>query len=273
MELLKAVVLGIVEGVTEWLPISSTGHLILLNNFLTLDVSEEFWEMFEVVIQLGAILAAVILFWNKLWPFGKRKTQLEKKNTWLLWSKIIVAVLPSAVIGFLLDDWFNDNFYNYLTVAVTLIVYGAAFIFIERGGKDKALRTDDVFEITYREALFIGMFQVLSIIPGTSRSGSTILGAMLLGLGRSAAAEFSFFLAIPTMAGASLLKAGKFVLSGTPVESFELLLLAVASLSAFAVSLWAIRFLVSFVKKHTFSSFGVYRIALGLIVLGWHFFA
>jgi len=269
LELLKTVLLGVVEGITEWLPISSTGHLILLNNFISLDVSEEFWEMFQVVIQLGAILAVIVLFWNKLWPFGKKKTAVQKKSTWSMWAKIIVGVIPSAVVGFLLDDWFNANFYNYITVAITLIIYGVLFIIIERANKNKSPRIGDISEITYKDALLIGVFQILSIIPGTSRSGSTILGAMLLGLSRPAAAEFSFFLAIPTMVGASLLKIVKFAGAGEAVGLNEAIILIVGCVVAFLVSLAAIKFLMDFVRRHTFSAFGVYRIILGVVVVAY----
>ena len=267
LELLKTILLGIVEGITEWLPISSTGHLILLNNFIKLDVSEEFWEMFEVVIQLGAIMAVVLLFWNRLWPFGKRKSPPKKRKTWDLWFKIIVGVLPSAIIGLLLDDWFNKHFYNYVSVAIALIVYGVLFIFIERWRAGKETRLERLENITYKDALLVGAFQVLSIIPGTSRSGSTILGGMILGLSRSAAAEFSFFLAIPTMVGASLLKIVKFLGTGVGVTGGEVVILLLGCIVSFVVSVATIRFLMDFVKRHTFSAFGVYRIVLGALVL------
>ena len=267
LELLKTILLGIVEGITEWLPISSTGHLILLNNFIKLDVSEEFWEMFEVVIQLGAIMAVVLLFWNRLWPFGKRKSPRKKHRTWDLWFKIIVGVLPSAIIGLLLDDWFNKHFYNYVSVAIALIVYGVLFIFIERWRAGKETRLERLEDITYKDALLVGAFQVLSIIPGTSRSGSTILGGMILGLSRSAAAEFSFFLAIPTMVGASLLKIVKFLGTGVGVTGGEVVILLLGCIVSFVVSVATIRFLMDFVKRHTFSAFGVYRIVLGALVL------
>ena len=273
MELLKAVLFGIVEGVTEWLPISSTGHLILLNEFITLNVSDEFRSMFDVVIQLGAILAVIVLFFHKLNPFSPRKTEGEKKQTWQLWFKVIAAIIPSGIVGVLFDDWMEAHFHNATVVSIALIVYGVAFILVERrnarrvGGKT----VEDVYAIDYKTALLIGCFQCLSLIPGTSRSGSTILGAILIGVGRSAGAEFSFFMAIPTMIGASGIKALKFVLSGTPVSGTEWGVLAVGFISAFLVSLAAIRFLMDFVKKHTFSAFGWYRIALGLLVLVWFF--
>ena len=273
MELLKAVLFGIVEGVTEWLPISSTGHLILLNEFITLNVSDAFRSMFDVVIQLGAILAVIVLFFHKLNPFSPTKSEGEKKQTWQLWFKVIAAIIPSGIVGVLFDDWMEAHFHNATVVAIALIVYGVAFILVERrnarrvGGKT----VEDVYAIDYKTALLIGCFQCLSLIPGTSRSGSTILGAILIGVGRSAGAEFSFFMAIPTMIGASGIKALKFVLSGAPVSGTEWGVLAVGFISAFLVSLAAIRFLMDFVKKHTFSAFGWYRIALGLLVLVWFF--
>lgn len=268
-EILKAVLFGIVEGITEWLPVSSTGHMILLNEFLRLDVSEEFWEMFEVVIQLGAILAVVVLFFRKLNPFAPSKSADEKKGTWSLWFKVIVAIIPSGLVGILLDDWFNEHFYNYLVVAVALIVYGVAFIAIERIRKPQNTLADTTDRITYKEALLIGAFQTLAIIPGTSRSGSTILGAMLFGLSRTAAAEFSFFMAIPTMLGASAVKVLKFVSSGVSVSVNEWIILAVGCAVAFAVSLAAIKYLMDYVKRHSFSAFGVYRIILGAVVIAY----
>ena len=271
-EILKSILFGIVEGITEWLPVSSTGHMILLNEFLTLDVSSEFYEMFEVVIQLGAILAVIVLFFGKLNPFAPSKSSEQKRATWSLWFKVIVAVIPSAIIGILLDDWFNEKFYNYVTVAVMLVVYGVAFIIIERFNKKDRVRIECVDDIGYKDALLVGAFQVLSIIPGTSRSGSTILGGMLLGLSRASVAEFSFFMAIPTMLGASLLKAAKFFMSGATVSLNEWLILAIGCAVAFVVSVLVIRFLMDFVKRHTFSSFGVYRIILGALVLLYFLF-
>lgn len=271
IELLKTILLGIVEGITEWLPVSSTGHLILLNNFIMLDVSEEFWEMFQVVIQLGAILAVVLLFWQRLWPFGKQKSVTQKRKTWDLWFKIIVGMLPSAIVGILLDDWFNTHFYNYVTVAITLVGYGVLFILIERWRAGVKPRIKRVEQITYKDALLVGTFQILSIIPGTSRSGSTILGGMILGLSRGAAAEFSFFLAIPTMVGASLLKIVKFMGTGVAISGQEWIILLLGCVVSFAVSVATIRFLMDFVKRHTFSAFGVYRIALGALVLLYFF--
>ena len=265
IELLKAVLFGIVEGVTEWLPISSTGHLILLNEFITLQMSEEFQSMFDVVIQLGAILAVILLFFHKLNPFSPKKDQLQKKNTWNLWFKVVAAVLPSAVIGLLLDDWMDAHFYNYVVVAIALIVYGVAFLFVEKGRK--TARIDDVFDIDYRTALFIGAFQCLALIPGTSRRGSTILGAILLGVSRSAGAEFSFFLAIPTMLGASGLKLLKYLLEGMIPSGTEIAVLVTGCIVSFVVSLLVIRVLMDFVRKHSFAPFGIYRILLGAAVL------
>lgn len=266
IELIKAALFGIIEGVTEWLPISSTGHLIILERLVQMDVSDAFVEMFRVVIQLGAILAVVVMYFTRLNPFAKSKSPAEKSATWQLWFKVIVAVIPSAVVGMLFDDWFDEHFYNYITVAITLIIYGVAFILIERRSPKSQVKSD-VSSITYLTAFAIGLFQILAIIPGTSRSGSTILGAMLLGLTRTAAAEFSFFMAIPTMVGASGLKAVKFILdSGIPTYD-ELLILLVGSVVAFVVSIIAIRFLLDFVRKHTFTSFGVYRIILGAVVI------
>ena len=269
LELLKSLLFGIVEGITEWLPISSTGHMILLNEFLSLNVSEEFWEMFQVVIQLGAILAVIVLFFGKLNPFAPSKTAAEKKGTWRLWGLVILAVLPSAVIGLLLDDWLDEHFYNYITVAVALIVYGVAFILIEKLRKNQRTRVERVEDLTARDALLVGGFQVLAVIPGTSRSGSTILGGMLFGLSRTAAAEFSFYLAIPTMAGASLLKAVKYFLEGNVPSAQEWVLLGVGCLVAFLVSLLVIRYLMDYVRRHSFSAFGIYRIVLGILVLGY----
>lgn len=269
MELLKAVLFGIVEGVTEWLPISSTGHLILLNEFITLNVSDAFRSMFDVVIQLGAILAVIVLFFHKLNPFSPRKTEGEKKQTWQLWFKVIAAIIPSGIVGVLFDDWMEAHFHNATVVSIALIVYGVAFILVERrnarrvGGKT----VEDVYAIDYKTALLIGCFQCLSLIPGTSRSGSTILGAILIGVGRSAGAEFSFFMAIPTMLGASAIKGLKFVLSGVSATGTEIGVLIVGCVVSFLVSLLVIRGLMEYVRKHSFSAFGVYRIILGVVVL------
>lgn len=267
LEYLKAVLFGIIEGITEWLPVSSTGHLILLEEVLHLDVSEEFYELFQVVIQLGAILAVLLLFFHKLWPFSGKKSEEERKDTWTLWFKVIVAVLPSAVLGLLFDDFLDAHLYNHIVVALMLILYGVAFLFVEKGEKNDTI--SDVHQIDYRTALFIGLFQCLSLIPGTSRSGATILGALLLGVSRSAGAEFSFFLAIPTMLGASGLKLLKFLLEGNMPTEQELMILLIGCVSAFAVSILVIRGLMDFVRKHSFAPFGVYRIVLGIAVLGW----
>ena len=269
MELLKAVLFGIVEGVTEWLPISSTGHLILLNEFITLNVSDEFRSMFDVVIQLGAILAVIVLFFHKLNPFSPTKSEGEKKQTWQLWFKVVAAIIPSGIVGVLFDDWMEAHFHNATVVSVALIVYGVAFILVERrnarrvGGKT----VEDVYAIDYKTALLIGCFQCLSLIPGTSRSGSTILGAILIGVGRSAGAEFSFFMAIPTMLGASAIKRLKFLLSGVAATGTEIGVLIVGCVVSFLVSLLVIRGLMEYVRKHSFSAFGVYRIILGVVVL------
>lgn len=271
IELLKALLFGVVEGITEWLPISSTGHLILLDELVKLKVSPEFMDMFEVVIQLGAILAVILLFFHKLNPFAPSKSSIEKKDTWVLWLKVVTAIIPSGIIGVLLDDWMTAHLHTPVVVAAALILYGIAFLFLERLRPQDSVRIHEVGQIDYKTAFLVGCFQVLSLIPGTSRSGSTILGGMLLGLSRGASAEFSFFMAIPTMVGASGIKALKFILSGTPISGLEWGVLGVAFLSAFLVSLVAIRFLMDFVKKHSFSAFGWYRIALGLLVLGWFF--
>ena len=269
MELLKAVLFGIVEGVTEWLPISSTGHLILLNEFITLNVSDAFRSMFDVVIQLGAILAVIVLFFHKLNPFSPTKSEREKKQTWQLWFKVVAAIIPSGIVGVLFDDWMEAHFHNATVVSIALIVYGVAFLLVERrnarrvGGKT----VEDVYAIDYKTALLIGCFQCLSLIPGTSRSGSTILGAILIGVGRSAGAEFSFFMAIPTMLGASAIKGLKFLLSGVSATGTEIGVLIVGCVVSFLVSLLVIRGLMEYVRRHSFSAFGVYRILLGVVVL------
>ena len=267
LEILKAVLFGIVEGITEWLPVSSTGHLILLDEFIRLKVTAEFYEMFEVVIQLGAILAVIVLFFHKLWPFSPKKSAQEKKNTWNLWFKVIVAVIPSAVLGLLLDDWMDAHLYNYVGVAIALIFYGIAFLLVERKNDGKAFKIDSVEAIDYKTALLIGAFQCLSLIPGTSRSGSTILGAILLGVARPAGAEFSFFLAIPTMVGASGLKLLKYLLEGMIPSAGEIAVLVTGCIVSFLVSLLVIRALMDYVRKHSFSVFGIYRIVLGAAVL------
>ena len=270
LELLKSVFLGVVEGITEWLPISSTGHLILVDEFLQLNVSTEFMDMYRYVIQLGAILAVLVLFFHKLNPFSRRKSPLQKHKTWTLWGKVILACIPSAVIGLPLNDWMDDHLMNPWVVAAALIVYGVGFLLIENRRRTPTIRRTD--ELSWQTALFIGLFQALSIIPGTSRSGATILGAIVLGCARPVAAEFSFFLAIPTMVGVSVLKLGSFfadkLSAGQALftgEEFAILL--VGFVVAFVVSLLCIRFLMDFVKKHDFKPFGWYRIALGALVL------
>lgn len=271
-EILKAIFFGIVEGITEWLPISSTGHMILLNEFVKLQVSDEFYKLFEVVIQLGAILAVILLFFHKLNPFSPSKSAPQKRNTWRLWFKVVLAVVPSAVIGLPLDDWMDAHFYNYVVVAITLIVYGIAFLFVERENSNRRAYANSVYDIDLKTALLIGCFQCLSLIPGTSRSGSTILGAIILGVGRAAGAEFSFFLAIPTMLGASVLKLVKFLLSGVSATGAEWAILAVGCVVSFVVSLLVIKGLMEYVRKHSFAVFGVYRIILGVLVLGYFAF-
>ena len=272
IELLKALLFGIVEGVTEWLPVSSTGHLILLQEFVNFDgVSEGFWEMFEVVVQLGAILAVIVLFWSKIWPFSAKKVNgkrtVLKKNSLLLWAKVIIACLPAAVVGLLFDDIINELFYNPMTVGIMLALVGIAFIVIERLNRSKAPKTESLEDITFSQALIIGIFQLVSaVFPGTSRSGSTILGGLMLGISRTAAAEFTFILGIPVMFGASLLKIVKF---GFAFTSLELAVLAAGTVTAFLVSLAVIRFLMDFVRRHSFNVFGWYRIALGAVVIAY----
>ncbi len=272
IKILKTILLGIIEGITEWLPVSSTGHMIIAEDFLKLDVPDAFWNMFLVVIQLGAILAVVVLYFGRLNPFSPKKSAAEKKSCFSLWGKILVAAVPAAVIGLLLDDFLEAHLMTPPVVAAALIVYGVAFIVIEKVKKNGAPSCTSVEEITYAGAFKIGLFQVLSLIPGTSRSGSTILGGMLTGVSRPAGAEFSFFLAIPVMLGASALKLLKYVLEvGFSFTGEELLILAVGVAVAFVVSLAAIRFLVSFVRRHSFAAFGYYRIVLGAIVLAYFF--
>ena len=271
IEILKAILFGIVEGITEWLPISSTGHLILLNEFIHLQVSDEFQSMFDVVIQLGAILAVIVLFFRKLNPFDfKTKTKQERKQTWDLWFKVIAAIIPSGVVGILFDDWMDAHLHNGIVVSIALILYGIAFILVERNSQAKHLKTvNDVHAIDYKTAIAIGLFQCLSLVPGTSRSGSTILGAIMLGVGRSAGAEFSFFMAIPTMLGASAIKFLKFLLSGATAGMLEIGILLVGCVVSFIVSLLVIRGLMEYVRRHSFSAFGVYRIVLGIVVLAY----
>ena len=269
IELLKAVLFGIVEGITEWLPISSTGHIILLEDFIHLNISQVFYDLFEIVIQLGAILAVIVLFFHKLNPFSPKKDAVQKKGTWQLWFKVVVAVLPSAAIGLVLDDWMDAHLYNYVVVALMLIVYGVAFLFVEKLNAKRSTRIEAVDAIDYKTALLIGAFQCLSLIPGTSRSGATILGAILLGVSRPAGAEFSFFLAIPTMLGASALKLLKFMMEGIAPTTTEVAVLLTGCVISFVVSLLVIKALMEYVRKHSFSVFGWYRIALGILVLGY----
>ncbi|PKM94665.1 MAG: undecaprenyl-diphosphatase [Firmicutes bacterium HGW-Firmicutes-1] len=264
IEIIKAIILGIVEGLTEWIPISSTGHMILVDEFLQLNMSDAFKEMFFVVIQLGAIMAVVVLYWKKLMPFQFKEKLIVKKDTMSMWFKIITACLPAAVIGLLFNDKIDELFYNYLTVAITLIVYGILFIVIE--SKNRKPWINELSQITYRTAILIGVFQVLALIPGTSRSGATILGAILIGTSRTVAAEFTFFLAIPVMFGASLVKILKF---GLVFTGDELIILSTGMLVAFVVSILAIKFLMGYIKKHDFKAFGWYRIVLGVIVIAY----
>ena len=271
IEILKAVLFGIVEGITEWLPVSSTGHLILLDEFLELKATDAFKSMFDVVIQLGAILAVIVLFFHKLNPFALSKSKAEKKDTWMLWFKVCVAILPSGILGVLFDDWMDAHLHNAVVVSIALIVYGVAFILVERRNTGKYVNTvADVHDIGWKTAVLIGCFQALSLIPGTSRSGSTILGAILLGVGRGAGAEFSFFMAIPTMLGASAIKLLKYFLeTGFGMSGSELSVLIVGMAVSFVVSLLVIKGLMEYVRKHSFSAFGVYRIILGIVVLGY----
>ncbi len=281
IEFLKAFLFGIVEGITEWLPISSTGHMILLNEFVKLDVSDEFYSMFEVVIQLGAIMAVVILFWNDIFPFGKPEGRRRrhsvrgikryiKPDIFLLWAKILVACVPAAIVGILFNDLFEALFYNYITVAIMLILFGVAFLIVETRHKGKPAKVNSLGELTFKMAFLIGIFQLIAaIFPGTSRSGATIVGALMLGVSRTVAAEFTFFLAIPVMFGASLLKIWKFGLAFTQTE---LVILLIGMVTAFVSSLFIIRFLLGYIKKHDFKVFGYYRIALGILVCLYFFF-
>ncbi|KXT76006.1 undecaprenyl-diphosphate phosphatase [Streptococcus sp. DD12] len=269
-DLLKAIILGIIEGITEWLPISSTGHLILAEEFIKFSAQNQtFMDMFNVVIQLGAILAVIVIYFKKLNPFQPGKTPLEVRKTWQLWTKVVIAVLPSVIIGLPLDDWFDAHFYNFISIACMLILYGFIFIWVEnhiaRGGLKP--KVTSLAKLPYKTALIIGLFQVLSLMPGTSRSGATIIGGLLAGTSRSVVTEFTFFLGIPTMFGASLLKVAKFVLSGSSLALGQWLVLLVACLTAFFVSMWAIRFLTDYVKNHDFKIFGKYRIILGIGLL------
>lgn len=302
IEALKAFLIGIVEGITEWLPISSTGHMILVDEFVKLQVSEEFLALFLVVIQIGAILAVLILYFHKLNPFSPRKSAPEKKSTWRLWGMVVIGCIPAAIFGFALDDWVNEHFYNKVVVAAMLILYGIVFIVLERrnrkrlrqaeamvaaprgrharvepgdvgdAAEEALFKVTDVDDIDWRTALKIGLFQVLAIVPGTSRSGATIIGGMLCGCSRTAAAEFTFFLAIPVMLGWGLVKVVKFVMAGLAMTQVEIVVLVVGIVTAFAMSIVAIRFLMGYIKKNDFTAFGWYRIVVGVLVLGYFFF-
>ena len=296
IEFLKALLIGIVEGITEWLPISSTGHMILVDEFVHLDVSDQFLALFLVVIQIGAIMAVIIMYWHKLNPFSPMKTAYEKQATWHLWGMVIIGCIPAAIVGFALDDWVNEHFYNKVVVAIALIAYGVVFIFLERRnrerldhamrmyrrkarrrGEDASLERIDpdelVFDVTsvddidWKMALKIGLFQCLAIIPGTSRSGSTIIGGMLFGCSRTAAAEFTFFMAIPVMLGWGLVKLVKFILAGVAMTATEVGVLIIGVASAFIMSVVSIRFLMGYIKNNDFTVFGYYRIVVGIIVL------
>ena len=267
-DIIKAIILGIVEGITEWLPISSTGHLILVEQFIGEVIAPGFNEMFNVVIQLGAIMAVVVLFFNKLNPFSRLKCDEEKKQTYQLWLKVIVACLPAAVFGLLLDDWLDEHLYNFVVVGLMLIIYGVLFIIVENLNKNKIAKTSELSALSYKTALIIGAFQVLSLIPGTSRSGATILGAILVGCSRFVAAEFTFFLAIPVMFGASLLKIAKYFLDAeASFGALEIGTLSVGMIVSFVISILAIKFLLDYIKKNDFKAFGWYRIVLGLVVI------
>ena len=265
LDILKSIFLGIIEGITEWLPISSTGHLIIADEFIKLNMSEDFMQMFNVVIQLGAILAVVVIYFKQMWPFTlKKEEHYIKKDVFSMWFKVIVAILPAAIIGIPLDDLFEEKFHNYIVVSLALIVYGIAFIVIEKRNKHLKSKVGSIGEITYKTAFLIGCFQALSLIPGTSRSGSTILGAILIGVSRVTAAQFSFYMAVPVMFGASFIKLLKF---GLDFTSTELIILLVGMVTAFLVSVIAIKFLMNYIKKRDFTAFGYYRIVLGVIVL------
>ncbi len=267
LEILKSILYGIVEGITEWLPVSSTGHMIILEQILPMNVADDFWNMFLVVIQLGAILAVVLLYWHKIFPFKKTREgkYVSVKSIWIMWSKILVATIPAAIIGLLLDDWIDEHLYNAFIVSVMLVVVGIAFIKIEDKNEGMVPSVNSLAELSYKDALIIGLFQVIAaVFPGTSRSGATILGGLMIGVSRSVAAEFTFFLAIPVMFGASLLKLIKFGLTFSILEFF---ILIVGMFVAFVVSLFVIRFLMSYIKKHDFKVFGYYRIVLGIVVL------
>ncbi len=276
IEILKAIFIGIVEGITEWLPISSTGHMILVDEFMKMNISDEFKEFFLVVIQLGAILAVVVLYFKKLFPFELKKVDgkskiTSNKDTWILWGKVLVACIPAGIIGLLFDDILDKYLYNSITVALMLILYGILFIIVEKRNKGKESKINSLKDITLKTALIIGVFQILALIPGTSRSGATILGAILIGTSREIAAEFTFFLAVPVMAGASLYKLLKFIVKGVAMSSTEWGVLAFGTITAFIVSMIAIKFLMRYIKKNDFTAFGWYRIVLGIIVLLFFF--
>lgn len=271
--IIKAAILGIIEGITEWLPISSTGHLILADQFIKLDASTQFMSMFNVVIQLGAILAVVVLYFHKLNPFSPSKTTIEKKDTWTLWFKVVVACIPAIIIGLPLDDWLEEHFHKFLPVAIVLIVYGIAFIIVEKRNKTKKPGWTTLNDFTYQAALLVGLFQVLALVPGTSRSGATILGAILIGASRFVATEFSFFLGIPVMFGASGLKIVKYLAEGNSFKTEETIVLLIGTLVSFIVSVLAIKFLLNYLKKNDFTAFGWYRIILGVILIGYWFIA
>ncbi len=272
IEILKAIFLGIIEGITEWLPVSSTGHLILVQEFIQLKQSAGFIEMFNIVIQLGAILAVITIYFQRLNPFQPGKTQKEIRLTWQLWAKVVLACIPSIIIAVPLDNWFEAHFNFMVPIAIALIVYGIAFIWIEKRNKDVEPQVTNLAKMSYKTALLIGCFQVLSIVPGTSRSGATILGAIILGTSRSVATDFTFFLGIPTMFGYSGLKAVKYFLDGNSLSLEQVVILLVASVTAYIVSIVVIRMLTDFVKKHDFTVFGYYRIVLGAILLIYSFF-
>lgn len=269
IEVIKSIILGIIQGITEWLPISSTGHMLLADEFLKMDVSQDFMKMFEVVIQLGSILAVVVLFFNKLNPFSLKKTGIEKKETWSMWLRVLIGIVPAGIIGILLDDIISEHLGTPFIIAFTLILYGVLFIVVE--SRKMKPNVTEISDLTYKTALFIGMFQVLALIPGTSRSGATIIGAMLIGTSRIVAAEYSFFMSIPIMFGASGLRLLKYILKGAELTSTELAVLIAGSITAFVVSLVVIKALMSFIKKHDFKIFGYYRIALGALVLLYFF--
>ena len=270
IEIFKAIILGVIEGITEWLPVSSTGHMILVDEFLQLGMSDAFKEMFFVVIQLGAIMAVVILYWKKIFPFSFNKKPFIQNDIIIMWVKIVIACVPAAVVGLIWDDQINALFYNFQTVATMLIIFGILFIVVENNNKGKRPKVTNMNQLTYKMAIIIGLFQLIAaVFPGTSRSGATILGALLIGISREIAAEFTFFLAIPVMFGASLLKLVKF---GFAFTSFELIVLGVGTIVSFVVSVWAIKFLMGYIKKHDFKVFGWYRIILGVILLIYFFF-